>query len=224
MFKSHSPKKKSNTPWPTKDAMEQIYTKHLWGGQEADFYSGDGSHDESIVKPYLEVVSSFLTSFEKPLSVCDLGCGDFNVGRYLVVHSKSYTAVDIVPALIDRNKQKFQTQGLNFFCLDLAKDELPKADCAIIRQVLQHLSNAEIAAITAKLSVYKYVIVTEHVAEGDFIPNLDIISCQGIRLKKDSGVVLTAAPFQFKRKSDRVLLNLPLGEGKGQIVTTLYEC
>ena len=52
--------KKSKTPWPTKAAMEQIYEKHLWGGIEMDFYSGEGSHDPTIVEPYIDCVSNFL--------------------------------------------------------------------------------------------------------------------------------------------------------------------
>jgi len=48
------------TPWPTKDAMHQIYEQHLWGGNEFDFYSGEGSHKPEIIKPYLEAVSDFL--------------------------------------------------------------------------------------------------------------------------------------------------------------------
>ena len=31
--------------------------------------------------------------------MCDLGCGDFNVGKELVKHAKRYVAVDIVADL-----------------------------------------------------------------------------------------------------------------------------
>ncbi len=36
--------KKPKTPWPTKAAMEQVYEQNFWGGDNADFYSGEGSH------------------------------------------------------------------------------------------------------------------------------------------------------------------------------------
>jgi len=75
-------------PWPTKDAMEQVYDKKLWGRNESNFYSGLGSHDPEIVKPYTEVLTTFLTSFKSLLTVRDLGCGDFNVGKELVQHNK----------------------------------------------------------------------------------------------------------------------------------------
>lgn len=216
------PKKEPKKPWPTKDAMAQIYAKNLWGGSDYDFYSGDGSHNPEISLPYIDAVASFLASFENPLVVCDLGCGDFHIGKELVRHTKKYLAVDIVPDLIARNKEKFQAKNLEFHCLDLAVDDMPDGECALLRQVLQHLSNVEVQSIVNKLDEYKYVILTEHIPEGDFIPNVDIISGQGIRLKKNSGIDLSAPPFCFRVKEVRTLSFVQLLKGRGVISTKLY--
>lgn len=202
--------------------MEQVYEMNLWGGNEGDFYSGEGSHLPEIVNPYLAAVSSFLTSFKSRLTVCDLGCGDFNVGKELVKHTRKYIAMDIVPSLIAHNKETFKAPNLEFHCLDIAVADLPAGDCAIVRQVLQHLSNAEIQSIVNKLAAFKYVILTEHIPEGDFIPNKDIISGQGNRLKKQSGVNLLAPPFNFMVKDEKQLSAVVLDNGKGVIVTTLF--
>jgi SAM-dependent methyltransferase len=210
-------------PWPTKDAMEQVYEMKLWGDNKSDFYSGLGSHDPEIINPYLEVLISFLTSFKNPLRVCDLGCGDFNVGKELVKHTKKYVAVDIVTNLIEYNKEKFKAENLEFHCLDIAVDDLPSGDCVILRQVFQHLSNTEVKIVVNKLTDYKYVILTEHLPEGDFVPNKDIISGQGIRLKKRSGINLLAAPFNLKVKEEKQLLSVILNDYKGAIVTTCYK-
>lgn len=215
--------KEAKSPWPTKDAMKQVYEMKLWGGRDADFYSGSGSHYPEIVDPYIEAVNSFLKTFETPPVVCDLGCGDFNVGKELVSNTQKYIAVDIVEELIDRNKEKFKSDNLEFLFLDIAEDELPSGECAILRQVLQHISNAEVQQIVNKLTDYKYVIVTEHIPEGTFEPNKDIISGQGIRLKKQSGIDLLAPPFDLKVKEEKQLLSLPAINSKGIIVTMLYE-
>ena len=215
-------KKESKKPWPTKDAMEQIYEMHLWGKNNSKFYSGIGSHDPKIVDPYIRIVSSFLNSFNPPMVVCDLGCGDFNVGKKLVKFSKKYIAVDIASNLINHNKEIFKNEKLEFQCLDIAKDDLPNGDCALIRQVLQHLSNAEVLNITNKLKTYKYVIITEHVPDQVFIPNKEIISGQGIRLKKQSGINLLAPPFNFKVKEKNELLAVRLNSTEGVIITSLY--
>jgi hypothetical protein len=78
--------------------------------------------------------------------------------------------------------------NLEFRELDIAKDELPLGDCAILRQVLQHLSNAEISC-GRKLYAYKYVLLTEHLYRKMILnPHKDIISGSGIRPKKNKVV------------------------------------
>ncbi|RKM91012.1 class I SAM-dependent methyltransferase [Aquimarina sp. BL5] len=214
---------RTKKPWPTKDAMEQIYEKNLWGSNSSLFYSGSGSHDPEIVKPYIDVLISFLGSFKGLLTVCDLGCGDFNIGKELVAHTKRYIAVDIVSELIKHNKEKFKEENLEFHCLDISADALPSGDCVLLRQVLQHLSNVEIHRILSKLTNFKYVILTEHIPEGYFEPNIDIISGQGIRLKKQSGLDVLAPPFNFKVKEEKQLSAIILNNHNGIIVTTLYR-
>jgi len=223
MDKSENQNRTLKKPWPTKDAMEQVYKLKLWGDNESDFYSGLGSHHPKIIIPYLVVVKSFLNSFENPITVCDLGCGDFNIGKELVNLTHKYIGADIVASLIDHNKKTFTAKNLEFQCLDISKDDLPKADCIILKQVLQHLSNAEVQKIVKKLANYKYIILTEHIPKGKFEPNKDIISGQGIRLKKQSGINLLASPFNFKVKEQKELLSVELDEFDGEIVTVLYE-
>jgi len=209
--------------WPTKEAMEQVYELNLWGGNHSSFYSGDGSYNANIVDPYLKVVLSFLNSFDEPLNVVDLGCGDFNIGNQLIGSVKNYIAVDIVEKLIERNKNFFNANNLEFYRLDIAKDSLPVGDCAILRQVLQHLSNKEVNSIIQKLFKYKYVLLTEHIPGGKFHPNIDIISGQGIRLKKNSGLDLFSPPFNLKVKKVTEIGSVRVKKWKGKIVTTLLE-
>jgi hypothetical protein len=91
-----------------------------------------------------------------------------------------------------------------------------------LRQVLQHLSNAEIQQILPKLNKYQYLIVSEHIPEGEFVANVDIISGQGIRLKKQSGVDLLAPPFSLMVTDQKQLLLNKLSDFKGLIITNLY--
>lgn len=223
MKKKENNPKKIKKPWPTKEAMEQVYKMKLWGANTSNFYSGEGSHHPEIVDPYIAAVTSFLTSFKNPLRVCDLGCGDFNIGKELVKYAKNYDAVDIVTDLIAEHKENFIAENLEFHCLDIAADNLPSGDCALLRQVLQHVSNAEVQAILSKLTGFKYVIITEHLPEGGFTPNKDIISGQGTRLKKQSGLNVVAPPFHFKVKEEKQLSTVSLKDSKGLIVTMLYK-
>ena len=213
---------KAKKPWPTKKAMEQVYDLNLWGAGVSSFYSGEGSHHPEIVVPYVEAVTAFLSSFEQPLVVCDLGCGDFNIGSKLVPYAQRYTGVDIVAALIEHNKATFKIERLSFECIDIATEVLPEGNCVLLRQVLQHLSNREIASVVDKLASFKYVILTEHLPDGDFEPNQDIISGQGTRLKKNSGVQLLMPPFNMEVVGEQELSVTQPSDGKGRIVTTLY--
>ena len=215
--------KKEKKPWPTKDVMNQIYEMNLWGGNQFDFYSGSGSHDPKIIDPYLKVLIAFLESYNPPLIVCDLGCGDFNIGKHLTKYSKKYIAIDIVENLIERNKHIYKADNLEFHSLDIIEDELPEGDYIILRQVLQHLSNKDIEKVTKKIVAYKYIILTEHIPLGNFVPNKDIVSGQGIRLKQNSGVNILEPPFNLKIKDQKQLGEYILENEKGRIVTTLYE-
>lgn len=199
--------------WPTKDAMTQIYEKNLWGGDSGQFYSGDGSHLKELVDPYIEVVSKILSSIEQPLTLLDLGCGDFNIGKQIACFSDKYIGIDLVPQLIKNNVAKYANDKINFKCLDISKDKLPPADFVIIRQVLQHLSNNEVGQVVRQLENYKYILLTEHIPSEQFEPNKDIISGQGIRLKKHSGIVLSEPPFNLKFRFCEELLRIEAAKG-----------
>jgi hypothetical protein len=216
---------RKKTPWPTKAVMTQIYNLEFWGkgSKEDRFYSGDGSHDPKIIDPYIKFVREFLQSFPNKLSIIDLGCGDFNVGKNIVNLSNKYVAIDIVEELILYNSQKFNFPNVQFSCVDIVKDDLPKADCAIIRQVLQHLSNKEIGLLIPKLAQYQYIILTEHIPEGNFEANKDIVTGQGIRLKQNSGVDLTKEPFNFKPLYCLKKIKTQSIQYKGFIATNLYQ-
>ncbi|MBO3117122.1 class I SAM-dependent methyltransferase [Winogradskyella sp. DF17] len=204
--------------------MTQIYEKHFWGGNDFDFYSGEGSHNSKIVNPYLDSVVAFLSSHNNALTVCDLGCGDFNIGKQLAPFTSKYIGIDIVDALIERNKGLFMADNIEFECLNIATHQLPRADCVILRQVLQHLSNEEIKMIVNKLIDFKYIVLTEHLPLGNFEPNKDIITGQSIRLKHNSGVDILAPPFNLKIKEEVMHLNIVLESNKDYIVTRIYKC
>ncbi|MBO6631971.1 MAG: SAM-dependent methyltransferase, partial [Psychroserpens sp.] len=84
-----------------------------------------------------------------------------------------------------------------------------------------HLSNKEIQQILPKLKHFKYIILTEHIPEGDFTPNLDIISGQGTRLKQGSGVDVLEEPFSYKFKRSTEIFRVRLSKAKGVITTVL---
>jgi hypothetical protein len=211
------------------EAFARTYATNLWGGSNgADdgFYSGSGSHTPEFVAAYVGAVGPFLESLGKP-DVADLGCGDFAVGSQIVPFCGSYLACDVVAPLIERNRQKFASLPVVFQQLDMTSDPLPHAEVIFIRQVLQHLSNAQIAATVAKIpAACRYLVLTEHLPhEASFTPNLDKPVGPHTRLEvvgvEKSGVVLTEAPFNLKPLRSSTLCEV--SDMRGIIRTTLYE-
>lgn len=212
---------------PVEEVFSAIYKEGRWGAKtDGDFSSGTGSHTSNVVLPYIGAVRKFLESLPCPPSVVDLGCGDFSVGKEARPYCGRYVACDVVPALIQKNKEKFAGMEVEFSCLDIIEENLPEGDVVFLRQVLQHLNNAQILQVVEKLSRYKFLVLTEHLPiDPEFPPNRDKATGGGIRLSKGSGVVLTAAPFFLAAKSETVICatHQTIAQHAGLIKTTLYE-
>jgi len=207
----------------TVQKFDYIYKNNLWGKKSnIKYYSGEGSHKKEIICPYIDAIKSFLNNFDKPVIV-DLGCGDFNVGSQLLHLSKKYYAIDIVKSLIDTNKLKFKKDNLIFSNLDISTDNLPSGDVCLVRQVLTHLSNAEIKSFIKNIrDKYKFLVVTENIPEGRFEPNLDMETNFSTRHWFNSGVVLHEYPFNLKIKKSNIILEVPAFPALGLIQTIVY--
>jgi SAM-dependent methyltransferase len=204
-----------------------IYRESKWGeSSTGEFYSGSGSHASELVASYVKAVTEFCASFPTPPSVADLGCGDFNIGRYVRPYCGQYVACDVVPDLIEQNRDRFGALGVDFRCLDIVDDPLPDADVAFLRQVLQHLDNEKIAAVVRQLNRFIFAIITEHLpAKSGFVPNTAKPTGIRTRVSSGSGVVLTKSPFDLAVKSETILCSIKrtIGGKDGFITTTLYE-
>jgi SAM-dependent methyltransferase len=168
-------------------------------------------------------VLAFLASRPARPVIVDLGCGDFNVGAHFVNFAREYYACDIVPELLTQNRQHFAKQNLYFSCINIIEDELPDGDIVFIRQVFQHLGNAQITKVMDKCRKYMTWVVTEHLPAGDsFTPNIDMSAGCGIRvLVNNSGIVLTAPPFNMLGYKSEILCEIP---NRGGIIrTTIFE-
>jgi hypothetical protein len=171
----------------------------------------------------VQTVQKFFASLPTKKNAVDLGCGDFRVGSRIVDSFDSYTACDVVPELVHFNQEYWRHLPVKFRVVDLVKDEIPTGDVLILRQVLQHLSNADISRFIQLIPRdFSFLLVTEHLpSENDFLANKDKVSGADIRLGSGSGVVLTEPPFSVNFKSETPLLSVP--QFGGSIVTTLYE-
>jgi SAM-dependent methyltransferase len=185
--------------------------------------SGEGTADAEVTDPYVAAVTELLATFDEPPRVVDLGCGDFTVGVRLRPLCGPYTACDVVPDVIGRNREQYAGAGVEFRTVDIAADPVPQGDVVFLRQVLQHLSNADIAAVLPKLSAFAHVIVTEDVPTRDHQPNIDMPTGPWTRLSLLSGVDIAAAPFDFRFAARSVICEVPQPNSNSVIRTTHYR-
>ncbi len=200
--------------------FSKIYKDKLWDKKSLNFNSGPGSHNNELVIPFLEFVKSFIIK-KKIESIVDLGCGDFNIGKNIYNKVNIYYGIDIVPDLIEYNKKKFANSTVQFQCKNFIKDSIPKADCVILRQVLQHMDNQSIIKILEKIKIYKYAIITEHIPSKNFIPNIDKKTGPTTRLEFDSGINVEIKPFNLNYITKKEI-NLMDNELGGMHKTVIY--
>lgn len=136
----------------------QIYNENHWESEESR--SGSGSSLDQT-KHIRETLPLLWTKFQIA-SVLDSPCGDFNWMQHVDLGSIKYTGGDIVPELITKNQQNFGSGKISFRKLDLLKDELPRADAILCRDLLGHLLFHDCLQIIHNFcrSDAKYLIIT----------------------------------------------------------------
>lgn len=185
--------------------FQHVYKASLWGGAgDTGFFSGIGSRG-STADEYADNMAHILRRHTdergRRLTVLDLGCGDFEIGRRLIqrLPDMIYIGADIVPELVAYNQKQFSSEFASFHRIDIVSDALPVADVCLVREVFQHLSNDEIRRTLPKLS-HDFVYVTEaqpQILEGK--PNPDKPAGATIRFDwqtgRGRGVELDQPPF-----------------------------
>jgi SAM-dependent methyltransferase len=207
----------------TADVFDEIYRKKLWGG-DSELCSGSGSRG-AAARQYVGAVTTFIN--DHPVdSILDIGCGDFYIGKAITERlgqRVSYIGVDVSPYVISYNRGHYSIPNVSFVCLDAAKDELPRADICLVRQVFQHLSNQQISAILKKLICFKWVLITEHYPDDDrlLIENLDKPQGEDTRLRENSAVYIDRPPFNLKDVKTLLEIRADIMPGVPSYIRTL---
>lgn len=180
---------------PVGDVFQKIYEQNTWGGEGDAFYSGPGS-DDLPARVYADGIRRFIDR-HNVRSVVDLGCGDFRVAQRIVDTAIDYTGVDVVQPLIEQNRARYASPSVRFEYRDITQDPLPPGDLCLLREVLQHLSNAQILQVLPKLSQYKYAIYSDYQPASQGVPNRDISHGHDTRIWRDSALYLDQPPFNM---------------------------
>jgi hypothetical protein len=145
----------------------------LYKGQEST--SGVGS-SLAATRGIFEAVQSVMAELEAN-SLVDVGCGDWNWMRQQNI-TVDYTGIDIVPEVIAQNR-KYARSNVRFEISNAIDQPPPRADMALAREVIFHLSFSDGRAMLKNLATSAdYVCATTDVdvrfnsdiRTGDFRP------------------------------------------------------
>jgi SAM-dependent methyltransferase len=184
---------------PISAAFDEVYKRGMW--RQGASLSGVGS-EGLMAERYIDLVREYAAQHNLR-TVLDGGCGDFSVGSQLAPNFTRYTAVDVSPHIIEINRQRFVDQRwahVTFAVADMTRTAFPEADLVLIRQVLQHLTNAQIEMILNGLErgIWRRALISEsvHNPENNQLPNLDLPS-HSVRTRTSlgSGVFIDRPPF-----------------------------
>jgi hypothetical protein len=189
------------------EIFQNVYKKNLWGNDgQTQFFSGVGSRGEALgvyVERMVELLQHHAAEVGRPLTIVDLGCGDFQVGSALMAKLPdfSYVGCDIVPELVAHNIKIYANERVSFRQIDIVSSLLPEGDVCLVRQVLQHLSNAEIMRFLPRLR-HRFIYVTEgHPVERTGAVNPDKVTGADVRFDwktgRGRGVELGLPPYSL---------------------------
>jgi SAM-dependent methyltransferase len=207
------------------ELFDAVYRERMWGGTP-DQASGWGSHGEHSSE-YVDFVRDFIAR-NNIQSILDIGCGDFQIGSRICGSVSRYIGVDVSRFIIDRNTTVFGDLGnVRFMALDVCADRLPQVDLITIREVLQHLSNADIALALNNIeqSLARFALVTEHLPAPRVLraPNLDKPRGPNIRNPYGSGVFIQLAPFNRPAQAVLTVKHPSYAGAPSHLVTTLWK-
>jgi 2-polyprenyl-3-methyl-5-hydroxy-6-metoxy-1,4-benzoquinol methylase len=131
------------------ERFSAIYQNRVWlNDRPSGSLSGLGSELVNTDKVRREL-QPLLTELNTQ-TLLDVGCGDFLWMKEinLVCH---YIGIDIVEDVIVANDKVYASETRRFQKLDATMDALPKADTVLCREVLFHLSFADIWRVLANI-------------------------------------------------------------------------
>ena len=192
-FKKDILKKKILEFEKTEDRFSEIYKSNYWSDNQSR--SGKGSNLESTenIRLHLPIIlkkNNIKTIFDAP-------CGDLNWMIHILKKIDiKYHGSDIVPELINHNKEKYENENIRFSKLDITKDKLPRSDLMICRDLLFHLSYNDIFLFFDNFlsSEINYILLNSHSNNNNIFENKDIITGD-FRL-----LDIFSEPLNFKRE------------------------
>jgi hypothetical protein len=111
-----------------------------------------------------------------------------------------------VSSVVLENTKRFTKPGIRFLELNGASGSLPGGDLLILKDVIQHWSNADVKTFLPKLSKFKYALITNGSHKGSNRTNLDdkVGGCRPVDLTADPFNVRGDYIFEFHADEPKI--------------------
>jgi hypothetical protein len=95
-------------------------------------------------------------------SMLDAPCGDFNWLPHVELKLEEYIGIDVVPSIIEKNRNRYENELRKFYVSDIARDFLPSCDLILCRDCLVHFSDEDVFSVLRNFckSGAKYLLTT----------------------------------------------------------------
>lgn len=210
---SSEPAKEAPKQTATDNTREKVFTNiyenKTWGTDEnGEAWSGFGSCIQATGE-YRKYLEKFIVD-NNIHTIADAGCGKWNYSKSVNWGDRKYTGYDVVAFVVENNKEKHGNDNISFKKIDFVNNEIPKADLLICKDVLQHLSNADVAQFLKQLPNFKYALITNDINPSTGTSdNLDVET--GTYRQLD----ITQPPFNIKAEK---VLTYKAGNATKQVV------
>ena len=131
-----------------KEEFTRVYRENVWGG------SGGGAGPE-VSEPFATIASDLIRKHNVK-RVLDIGCGSAWPATLIDLNGAEYTGVDVVASVIGQARS--QHPQWKFIEADAVTDPLPDADLVLLKEITQHLSDADILTLIGRLRKYPMVL------------------------------------------------------------------
>ena len=174
-----------------KQVFTEIYDKQRWN----ELSGPEVQKDEQGHHPFTDYLQNFIATHNIS-SIFDMGCGYGELLKNLnLPDNTSYLGLDIVDSVIAYNKLHYERANVSYDTVDDVKDLLKyKGDLLILKDVIQHWSNDQIAyARDHILQNFKYAIIVNDIYSPGLGPVNSAIKTGGSR-----PLNLEISPFYMK--------------------------
>jgi hypothetical protein len=189
-----------------RDIFSKIYHGKIWGDGIEVPLSGSGSKPENSIV-YVNIIKNYISE-NITNSVLDFGHGSFEMwdswGSAAFV-GVEYLGIDLVEELSEKVNLKYGSSNRKYKVLDISQTSLPYADLLISKDVLQHLTNADVYKLISSFSNFESIIICNDI----YIRGSALFEIKEfIQFKKRIKLLLTLHnPFYLnRRKNNRKII------------------